>query len=157
MLVKVLLVDVKNLENLVNTLKEKGYKLELGPHSVLLDHSEVLSISVMRSSSREAIIIAHYITPYYRVETLNIDSDEAYLKELVKVKYSGEKWSIPVNPVIVLAFSEDLVRILENYRDDYPVPDGEDLVKEYRRRNPGYAEVPRLLLARFLEKLDLAK
>ncbi|MET1159755.1 MAG: hypothetical protein ABWW65_02230 [Thermoprotei archaeon] len=151
---KIVLLEAKDLDNLVNALRSSGYEIEEGPHAVLFDQSEVLEITLRKNSTRAGILIAHYITPYYRAETAETDNDEEYLRELIRIKHSGEKWSIPVNPIIIIAFDKDLLSILDSYSDKYPVPDGETLVENYKKRNPNHEEILRVLLARVLEKLS---
>ncbi|MGC9121913.1 MAG: hypothetical protein ACP5HP_03125, partial [Thermogladius sp.] len=82
-----------------------------------------------------------------------LQDDKEYLRALLEVKYSEEKWRIPVDDVAVVALSEELVQMLEGYSDEYPVADGELLVSEYRRRNPQYQNTVRLLVARLLDEL----
>ncbi len=151
---KIVVVDVRDFNNFIEILRSKGYDLKYGFHAVLLDHSELTNIKVMKNDHLVAIIIVHYITPYYRVEVKNIVDDDKYLRELISIKHSGEKWSIPVSPVIIILFDEEVFEIINSYRDDYPVEDGYELVNHYRRRNPKYKSVPQSLLARVLEELS---
>ncbi|ABN70258.1 hypothetical protein Smar_1163 [Staphylothermus marinus F1] len=153
---KIISFHIRNLDSFLEKLKELGYSIEFGAHSVLLDHSELTSITVKKEDSIELILIVHYITPYYRAETMNISDEDEYLKELIKIKHSGEKWKIPVNPVIgvVMTDKKELIRMINEYKDDYPVKDADKLLDHYRSRNPKYKYIPRLLLARILDELS---
>ncbi|ADI32401.1 hypothetical protein [Staphylothermus hellenicus] len=154
---KIISFHIKNLDGFLEKLKDLGYSIELGAHSVLLDHSELTSITVKKKGSIELILIIHYITPYYRVETMNISDEDKYLKELIRIKHSGEKWKIPVNPVIGVVMAdnnEELMKMINDYKDDYPVKDADKLLDHYRSRNPRYQNIPRLLLARILDELS---
>jgi hypothetical protein len=144
---------VRNLEKFISELRGLGYVVEYGPHAVLEDHSELTTIKVYRDSKLVAYIIAHYITQYYRaVASASYEDDKAFLNKLYELKYSGEKWSIPVNPLYIVKLVEnELDRLLGSYEDSYPVEDGESLVKAYRERNPNYTRIPRILLARLVE------
>ena len=150
---KIVLLNVKNRDSFISAFEKSGYEVEPGPHTVLSDHSELTSYKIVKNGEEHAIAIMHFITQYYRAELKNTVNDDEYLEELLRIKYSGEKWGIPVSPVIVVVLKEDVLNIIENYSDDYPVEDGEKLVNTYRRRNPGYENIPRILLARILEDL----
>lgn len=151
---KIVRFNVKNLLNLERYLREKGYRVEHGPHIVLLDQSELSSIKVLDSVGKEVcIMITHYVTPFYRVELSNITNDDEYWAKLWEIKRSGEYWAIPVNPIIAVVFEQTFLDTIEQYRDEYPVNDGEHIVNEYRRRNPNYKNVPNTLLARILDEL----
>ncbi|OYT40899.1 MAG: hypothetical protein B6U89_00725 [Desulfurococcales archaeon ex4484_58] len=150
---KIITLNVKNLDKLVKELESKGYSIEHGSHAVLLDHSELTSFRVRKNGKEYGVFIIHYITPYYRVEASNIVDDEEYLRRLIEIRHSGEKWGIPVNPIYAIIFNDEIINFLENYNDDYPVKDGEELVNVYRRRNPNYKSIPYTLLAKILDEL----
>jgi hypothetical protein len=150
---KVVEVDkVKDLNKFLEALKASGFTVELGPHVVLEDHSELTSIKVLKNGELAAYIVAHYITQYYRaVINGSYESDEKFLDRLYEIKYSSERWSIPVNPLYAVVFNEEIIEIFDKYEDQYPVEDGERVVNEYRARNPNYKNIPRVLIARFLD------
>lgn len=154
---RIISFHVKNLDNFLEKLEELGYIVEFGAHSVLLDHSELTDITVKKGDAVEMVIIAHYITPYYRVETMNISDEDKYLEELLKIKHSSEKWKVPVNPIIAIIMSDnkELSDLINNYLDDYPVEDAEELLKHYRKKNPKHSNIPKLLLARILDELSI--
>jgi len=144
--------EVKNLDQFIKGLSELGFIIEPGPHVVLEDHSELAVFKALRNGEVEAYIVAHYITQYYRAVLSNsYSNDSLFMKELISIKYSGEKWSIPVNPVYVITLSNELVEYIKTYRDEYPVPDGEALVNAYRSRNPDYANIPRIVVGRLVD------
>lgn len=142
---------VKNLENFIKKLSEAGYLVEYGPHAVLEDHSEIMTLKVYSGSRVIAYIVAHYITQYYRA-VLGGDyaDDQAFLNKLFEIKYSGEKWSIPVNPLYIIMLEDELMKVLESYEDLYPVQDGDSLVETYRSKNPNYKVIPRVVVARLV-------
>ncbi|MCC6052685.1 MAG: hypothetical protein LM569_00565 [Desulfurococcaceae archaeon] len=143
---------VKNLDLFIKKLSDLGLKIELGPHVVLEDHSELAVFKVLRNGELEAYIVAHYITQYYRaVLSESYSNDSAFARELLAIKYSGERWSIPVNHVYVITNSSTLVDYVKEYRDEYPVPDGESLVDTYRSRNPNYKSIPRIVIGRLVD------
>ena len=147
------LEDVRDLGALLNMLSSKGYKIEAGPHAVLEDHSEIASFKGFRNGELAFVLVAHYISQYYRViASGEYTSDEEFLEKLLRVKYSGEEWSIPVNPVFIAVFQDDVARDLEGYSDAYPVPDGEVLVKKYREANPYYRDIQRTIVARLADE-----
>ncbi len=154
---KIVTKSIWDLDSFIKYLESHNYSVEEGAHAVLLDHSEVLEIYVRRSNELSAIFIAHYITPYYRVELEDISSDDEYLKRLIEVKHSGAKWRIPVNPLIGVVLDDDVIKLVEDYRDSYPISDGEKLVEHYRSRNPSYNNIPQVVVARLLEKLGFSK
>jgi len=147
------MIEVKDLFKFIDYLRKHDYTVEEGAHSVLLDHSELADYKILKNNSIHGLMVAHYITQYYRVEALNINDNDEYLRELLKVKHSGEKWAIPVNPVIIIDLSNELINVVSNYVDEYPVEDGEELVRNYRSRNPRYESIPRILLAKLLDEL----
>jgi len=81
---------VKNLDLFIKKLSDLGLKIELGPHVVLEDHSELAVFKVLRNGELEAYIVAHYITQYYRaVLSESYSNDSAFTRELLAIKYSG--------------------------------------------------------------------
>jgi hypothetical protein len=156
-MMRIISFNVKDLDKFTELLKSKGYSVEYGPHAVLLDHSELSTITVKKNNDVLMILIAHYITPYYRVEVSGVSSEDEYLEKLISVKHSGEKWSIPVNPLIALIYNNELLDLVSNYSDSYPISDGEKLVKYYREHNPGYENIPKILVARLIERLRSGK
>jgi len=151
---KIVLIDVKDKNSFLATFEKAGYAVEAGPHTVLYDHSELATYTVKKNGEEVAIVIIHYISKYYRVELENPGSDEEYLHRLLELKYSESDWGIPASPVILVAVKDEIISLLENYTDNYPVEDGERLVNEYRSRNPSYANMVKLMLARILESLS---
>lgn len=142
---------VKDLENFIKRLNEVGYLVEHGPHAVLEDHSEITTLKVYTGGRIVAYVVAHYITQYYRaVLSESYADDQAFLGKLFEIKYSGERWSIPVNPLYIIVLEEELMNVLESYEDLYPVKDGEELVKAYRSKNPNYKVIPRVVVARLV-------
>lgn len=143
---------VKDLDNFVKKLSEAGYVVEHGPHVVLEDHSEITTMKVYRDNNIVAYVVAHYITQYYRAILSNsYGDDQAFLEKLLEIKHSGEKWRVPVNPVYVIVFDEDVSNVLAGYEDRYPTQDAESLVEAYRSKNPDYSRIPRIVVARLLE------
>lgn len=138
----------RNLEEFIRKLNGLGFHVESGPHVVLEDHSELAVYSVFKESRLVARIVAHYITQYYRAVLSNTSSDTEFLERLLEIKYSGERWSIPVNPLYLVLYSEELLGFLEGYEDEYPVQDGEQIVNTYRERSPNYKLIPRIVVAR---------
>ena len=147
-------LKVKDLEYLLKKVRELGYVVEQGPHAVLLDHSELSSYVVKKDSKIVAEIIAHYLTQYYLAEVKGASSDDEYLRELLRIKNSGVKWSIPVNNVLVIIHSDDkeFLDFINNYSDVFPVENGEEIITYYREKNPEYIKIPRILLARLLDE-----
>lgn len=144
--------DVKNLDLFIKKLVELGFRVELGPHVVLEDHSELAVFKALRNGELEAYIVAHYITQYYRAVLSNsYSNDSLFVKELLRIKYSGEKWSIPVNPLYIITVNSKIVEYIKDYRDEYPVPDGEQLVNTYKSRNPEYTQIPRIVIGRLVD------
>jgi hypothetical protein len=143
--------DIRDLNRFLRGLEDSGYTVEEGAHAVITDQSEIQSFRVLADGETAGIIISHYITPYYRVEAANISDEDAYLKKLIEIKHSGEKWRIPVDDLIIIIIDEKLIRLVDKYRDEYPVKDGNELVEFYRARNPGFKNVVKSLLARILE------
>ncbi len=150
---KIISFNVKDLDEFLGLLRSKGYSIEYGPHAVLLDHSELSTITIKKNNDVLMILIAHYITPYYRVEVNGVSDEDEYLEELINIRHSGERWRIPVNPIIALVYSDELLDLISKYSDSYPVNDGERLVRYYREHNPGYENIPKILVARLIDGL----
>lgn len=143
---------VKNLDKFIVKLSDSGYTIEHGPHVVLEDHSELSTLKVYKENKLIAYIIAHYITQYYRaVVNEGYSNDQSFLDKLFEIKYSGEKWSIPVNPLYIVVFDEEVLNVIRDYEDSFPVEDGENIVREYTARNPHYKNIPRIVIARIVE------
>jgi len=152
---KLVLIKVRDLKKLMDFLREKNYDVEKGSHAVLLDHSEVEEFYLRKENKLAGIMISHYITPYYKVVKEHKDRDEEeLLRALIDVKYSREKWFVPVNPVAVVTEDQELVNTLNRYRDDYPSQEARISMERYLAENPGSRDIFSGLLARVLEKLS---
>lgn len=150
---RIVLKRVRDLDKFIGYLGEMGYDVEEGAHAVLLDHSELTDFTVKNNGEIAGYIIAHFLTPFFRAELSDSSSDEEYLRKLVEIKHSGEKWRIPVNPLVIIVLDEEMFRLLEDYSDEYPVSDASSLIEKYVETNPNYRNVPKIALARLLEKL----
>ncbi len=155
---KIVLVRVNDLDDFTGFIVGRGFSVSRGSHAVLLDHSELETIRISRGDELVALIVSHYISEYYRVEYRGVEDEDEYLRELLRVKHSGEHWRIPVNPLIVIVFDDSFIDVLNEYRaGEYPVSDGGRLVEHYRKSNPNYKNVPKVALARILEELQSLK
>ncbi len=147
-------LNIKDLKNFLSKIEELGYTIERGTHTVLLDNSEIEEIKLLKDNKVKAIVIAHYITHYYKAV---IDSsgkkDEELLKSLLKAKYSKEKWYTPVSPVAVITNDNNIIDFLEKYSDDYPYHYIRKYIEIYRKKNPNSYKMFSGLLASVLEKL----
>lgn len=138
----------KDLNEFVKKLVSAGFQVEPGPHAVLEDHSELAIFTVYRESMTVAHVIAHYITQYYRAVVSDAQTDSEFLQRLIEIKYSGEQWSIPVNPLYIVVYDDTILEFLNSYEDTFPVSDAESLLNSYRERNPNYKTIPRVVVAR---------
>lgn len=143
---------VHDLGYFLRKLNDAGLTIEHGPHIVLEDHSEISTLKLYKEGRLIAYVVAHYITQYYRaVLSENQGNDIAFLEQLLRIKHSGERWSIPVNPIYMVLIDSEFANILEKYEDSYPINDGEKLVETYRSKNPNYKHIPRVVVARLVE------
>lgn len=148
---KIIQINVRDLDSFLNKFIDSNYKVEYRIHVVLTDCSELVSIKVKKENTDVLVLIAHYITQNYLSKTIGEHEDRVNTNTCDKT--SSVEWRIPVNPVIAIVLDNRVMNILSNYRDNYPVDNGEELVNRYRGMNPGYRDVPKLLLARILEEL----
>lgn len=146
--------NVRDLDRFIGAIKSNEFDVELGPHYVLEDHSEVITLKISKGGAVVAYVVAHYITQHYKAILKGYSDNSTLQQELLKVSQSGEKWSIPVNPLYVILIEESLIDILKSYADEYPIKDGESVIKEYRSRNPNYKAVPKVVVAKFVDPLD---
>lgn len=153
-MIKVYSLSVKNLLKLIDELKAMGYAIEEGPHVVLEDNSELSLFKGYRSGEIEFIIVSHYLTQYYKAVLESHSTDEEFLEKLLQLKYSGERWSIPVSPVYLIALNNVIEEFLNSYRDEYPVKDGEEIVNKYKASNPNYHKVIEAAVGRVLDGLS---
>ncbi|MGC8982989.1 MAG: hypothetical protein ACP5KA_04455 [Desulfurococcaceae archaeon] len=142
---------VRNLDAFLKKLAERGFQVEASAHVVLEDHSELSLYKVYKNSTLVAYVVAHYITQYYKAVLSEAESDSEFLKKLLEIKHSGERWSAPVNPVYLLTYTSDLSEVISSYEDDYPTREAAELVEVYRSRNPNYRLIPRVVVARLKE------
>lgn len=130
---KLIVIDVKNLGKLFDYLENKGYRVEEATNMVLTDNSEI-GEWVIKDKGGKTIgrILAHYIRHYYAAirELPGNASDREILERLLRAKYIDEKWSSPVEPVVVLG-EDELSGILDKYVDDYPNDKAKLLVEQY--------------------------
>ncbi|MEM4487677.1 MAG: hypothetical protein QXK88_02600 [Desulfurococcaceae archaeon] len=146
------LEKVKDLNKFISYLESIKLRVEWGSHFTLEDNSEVVTLKVHRNSNTVAYVVAHYITQYYKPELNSYGS--SIQGEAESTEHCSEKWSIPVNPVYVIAVDEGVIDYLGNYQDEYPIHEGETAVNEYRSRNPNYRFIPRIIVARFIDPLE---
>lgn len=130
---KLIVLSVKNLGRLFSYIEEKGYKVEEATNMVLTDNSEVGEWEIKDKDGKTiGRVLAHYIRHYYAAirELPSTASDKEVLERLLKAKYVDEKWSSPVEPVIIIGIDE-LSNILDKYIDDYPNNKAKLLVEQY--------------------------
>ncbi|MEM1618748.1 MAG: hypothetical protein QXP67_01785 [Desulfurococcaceae archaeon] len=144
--------SVKNLDKFISELSNSGFRAEMGPHVVLEDHSELCIYRVFKESKLVAYIVAHYITQYYKAVLSATDSDSDFLRRLLEIKYSGEKWSVPVNPLYIVLFSDEITEFLSRYEDEYPSEETVSVVNHYKSKNPDHHLIPRIVVARLAEE-----
>jgi len=152
-MIKLITTNIRDLDKLINTVINSGYRIEQGTHAVLPDNSEIEEICIFKGERLHGIVIAHYISQYYKVIVENENADDStILKKLLEVKYSKNKWRTPVSPIAILT-DDELVDILEKYKDEYPCDDARKLSNFYKEKNPVNKDIISGLLARALEKL----
>ncbi len=113
---------VKDLNNFLNYVKAKGCNVAEGPHSVLLDDSEVGCWYILKNSKIIGEIVVHYIDSHYEyLKTLPPQaSDQDIIRALLEAEKQG-LWRVPVEPVIAVFYEEDVIlRDILRYRDEYP-------------------------------------
>ncbi len=117
----VLGLEVRDLDRLFEVLKERGFSIEEGMHTVLLDSSELGVWYCLREGRRVAAIVAHYIDAHYEaIASLPPDaSDKELLKALIEAERRG-LWRAPVEPVVVVSADEELASLAREYADSYP-------------------------------------
>ncbi|MEM0506357.1 MAG: hypothetical protein QXW58_03750 [Thermosphaera sp.] len=154
MLIKVYSLTVKNLLKFIDALKTLGYVIDEGPHAVLEDNSEVSLFKGYRGGEIEFIIVSHFLTQYYKAVLESPTTDEEFLGKLLELKYSGERWSIPVSPVYIVTFNDALEGFLNSYMDEYPIENGEEIVNKYRTSNPNHHKIIEAAVGRVLDGLS---
>lgn len=154
--VKLLRVNVRDLDNLINKVINSGYRIEHGAHAVLPDNSEVEEIYIFKDKEFLGIIIAHYISHYYKVIVESEEAnDSVVLRKLLEAKYSKNKWRTPISPIAILTDNDELINIFEKYKDNYPCDDARELSSLYKKRNPKNKDIISGLLARAVERFHL--
>ncbi|WFO75529.1 hypothetical protein J4526_01125 [Desulfurococcaceae archaeon MEX13E-LK6-19] len=134
---KLLVMNVKDLDNFIKYLKEKGYNIIEGQHAVLTDNSEIEEFHIIKNNELKGLMLAHYITPYYKTIIENKDkSDEEILKALIKTKHSTEKWRTPVNPIALIIEDPTIENAIKDYKDDYPSLDARKYSEYYKANTP---------------------
>lgn len=130
---KLVVFVAKDLDRLIGYLKSKGFNINENEHMVLTDNSEVCRFEILKDNKVHGVMVAHYISQYYKVIVETKDkSDNEVLRELLKAKYSLNKWKTPVNPIVVVTNDKELEKHLNNYRDNYPCSDAEKYSRHYR-------------------------
>lgn len=150
---KIIVVGVRNLDSFIEFLRSRGFMVEESTSMVLTDNSEIGEWEV-RDSSGKVVgrFMAHFIRHYYAAlkELPSNASDREVLERLLKAKYFDEKWSSPVEPLVVLG-DEELAGVLRDYSDDYPNDRARLLVEQYFAS--GGVRVMTKLARRLLENL----
>ncbi len=150
---KIIVLGVRDLENFVEFLKSKGFTVEESTSMVLTDNSEVSEWEVKDSDGRViGKFMAHFIRHYYAAlrDLPSSASDREILERLLRAKYFDEKWSSPVEPIVIVG-DDELASALKDYSDDYPNDRARVLVEQYF--TSGGVRVMTRLARRLLESL----
>lgn len=147
---RIIQINVRDLDSFIKKLAEYNYVVEYKSHVVLSDGSELINAIAKKNNKEHFVFIVHYIAEHY----LNKPSEVSEVVETTSDRQYINEWRIPVNPVIAIVLNNEAMNILTSYRDNYPVSGGEELVINYRNRNPNYRDAPKLMLARILEELS---
>lgn len=130
---KIAVLGARNLYKLFTYLEGKGYRVVESTNMVLGDNSEIGEWEIRDREDRVVgRIIAHYIRQYYAAmrELPGNASDREILERLLKAKYFEEKWSSPVEPVLIIG-EDKVASVLNEYQDDYPNDKARMLVEQY--------------------------
>jgi len=130
-------VRVRDLIKFIEYVRSLGVDVVEGPHIVLTDSSEVSSWYLRLGTSNIGYIVAHYVDNHYlALHKLGDDAtDREILEALIKAD-SEPKWAIPVEPVIVFLTNVSdkiraFIKMLKEYKDEYPKANGDEILKEY--------------------------
>ena len=129
---RVLSVEIKNLNKLLKYFEDLGYKVVEGPHAILTDDSEVGVWYIYKNNDIRAEIMAHYVDSHYRA-LMNLSSsasDKEVIEALISVKRVN-LWRAPVEPVVITIYEEGLEKQIEKYNDDYESKEAMDAVNHY--------------------------
>lgn len=129
---RVVNIEVKNLNKLLKYFEDLGYEVVEGPHAILTDDSEIGVWYVYKNNSIRAEIMAHYVNSHYRA-LMNLSSsasDREVIEALISVK-GVNLWRAPVEPVVITIYEDLLEEQIKKYSDDYESRDAIDAVNHY--------------------------
>ena len=150
---RMVLMVVKDLNNLLNLFRSRGYSVVEGTHAVLEDGSEVGTWSIRQGEEEVAEVLSHYVdTHYYELMKLPSSAgDSEIIDALMRAELRGI-WRVPVEPVVLVLRRDELESVVDSYRDEYPSEEAREAAKHYLERYR--REVIRELLRDVLKPQD---
>jgi len=115
-------INVKNLKRFIEYMRSNNFNVIEDVHSVLEDSSELLIMYVFdERNSLSAIFLVHYIDSHYAsiVDLPQEADDMMLLRSLLDANRSGDFWQTPVEPILAVIFSENILRVISRYCDEY--------------------------------------
>jgi len=127
---------VGDIDRFLDYLRTFGIEIEEISHVVLTDSSEFEIVICRREGVEIAYMALHYIDTHYAA--LSNLSPDASDREILEALYSVKKeklWRIPVEPVIFVTNSYELLKIVSRYRDEVP-DEGKSYLERYLASHP---------------------
>jgi len=112
---------VRDLNRFIDFLRGLGLSVVEGSHMVLLDGSEIGVWHALRGDEVVLSMAVHYIDAHYEaLMKLPPDAgDEELLAALIEAERRG-LWRAPVEPVLLLVYSEEVAGRVMSYSDEPP-------------------------------------
>ena len=129
---KILSIEIRNLNKFLKHFENLGYEVVEGPHAILTDDSEIGVWYVRRDNDIKAEIMAHYVDTHYWA-LMNISSSTSD-KEIIRALIMAQGmnlWRVPVEPIIVTIYEDALGKNIEKYSDDYESVEAIEAVRHY--------------------------
>ncbi len=120
----ILFIDVKDLKKFIEYIKSNNFDVIEDVHSILEDSSELLIMYAFdKKNNLSAIFLVHYIDSHYAsiVDLPQEADDMVLLKSLLDANRSEDFWRTPIEPVLAVIFSENILKVINEYSDKYPL------------------------------------
>ena len=148
---KILLINVRNLEALEAFLKEKGVKIVKGPHMVLEDQSEFEKWEIVKNDATVGEAYIHFIDHHFGaiIKLKENVSDREFIIALIESE--DNKWAVAVEPVLIIIDDEELSGSLLEYNDEFKNEEAKSAYNYYIEHD--YRKIVSDLIVKILLKI----
>ena len=148
---KILLINVRNLESLEKFLEEREARIIKGPHMVLEDQSEFEKWEIVKNDATVGEAYIHFIDHHFGaiIKLGENVSDREFIRALIESE--DNKWTVAVEPVLMIIDDEELSSSLLEYDDEFKNEKAKSAYNYYKEH--GYRKIVSDLIVKILLKI----